>query len=175
MLSTTEYLRSIREDRSTLPPSTTIVSRRAAGRTAPRRQGGADQPDGRKRFRQRGQESRLASSSGGMRRGPFRHPLGRDAYLLPELLFHGARSQRSGLELPNALIPLQSRGNHCGGATTGACSLQRWLNRGGLRSQAGTCTRSLMCLRFATMVNVITTSSDHELHLPMCTLDHAPS
>jgi hypothetical protein len=45
----------------------------------------------------------------------------------------------------------------------------------GSAAQAGTCTRSLMCLRFATMVNVITTSSDHELHLPMCTLDHAPS
>jgi hypothetical protein len=32
-----------------------------------------------------------------------------------------------------------------------------------------------MCLRFATMVNVITTSKDHELHLPTCTAVHAPN
>jgi hypothetical protein len=43
------------------------------------------------------------------------------------------------------------------------------------RRQAGTCTRPLMCLRFTTMVNVITTSSDHELHLPTWTAVHAPS
>jgi hypothetical protein len=34
---------------------------------------------------------------------------------------------------------------------------------------------ALMCLRWATIVNVITTSSDHELHLPTCTVDQAPS
>lgn len=39
----------------------------------------------------------------------------------------------------------------------------------------GTCTRSLMCFRFATIVNVMITSSDHELHLLTCTSVHAPS
>ena len=34
---------------------------------------------------------------------------------------------------------------------------------------------ALMCLRRATIVNVITTSSDHELHLLTCTTDQAPS
>jgi hypothetical protein len=32
-----------------------------------------------------------------------------------------------------------------------------------------------MCFRFATMVNVMITSSDHELHLLQCTVVHAPS
>ena len=77
-------------------------------------------------------------------------------------------------KLPNALVQLQALYHHCGVAAP-----EKWLSaatfvrpRG---SQAGTCTRSLMCLRFATMVNVITTSSDHELHLPTCTAVHAPS
>ncbi len=39
----------------------------------------------------------------------------------------------------------------------------------------GTWTRSLKCLRFATMVNVMMTSNDHELHLPKCTADQAPN
>ena len=39
---------------------------------------------------------------------------------------------------------------------------------------AGTCTRSLMCFRFATMVNVMMTSSDQELHLLQCTAVQAP-
>ena len=31
------------------------------------------------------------------------------------------------------------------------------------------------CFRLATMVKVMITSSDHELHLLMCTTDHAPN
>ena len=41
--------------------------------------------------------------------------------------------------------------------------------------EAGTCTRALMCFRFATMVNVMMTSSDQALHLLTWTTDHAPS
>jgi hypothetical protein len=37
------------------------------------------------------------------------------------------------------------------------------------------CALTLMCLRFATMVKIMMTSKDHELHLPMCTADHALS
>ena len=33
---------------------------------------------------------------------------------------------------------------------------------------------ALTCLRPATMVNVITTSSDHELYFPRLTVAHAP-
>src|SRR5258705_6488296 len=43
------------------------------------------------------------------------------------------------------------------------------------RYGAATCTRSLRCFRFATIVNVMITSSDQELHLPTCTVVHAPS
>lgn len=42
-------------------------------------------------------------------------------------------------------------------------------------NQNGTCTRSLKCLRLATIVNVMITSNDHELHLPKCTVDQAPN
>jgi len=42
-------------------------------------------------------------------------------------------------------------------------------------AQSGTYTVSLMCLRLATIVKVMITSSDHELHLPRLTIDQAPS
>src|SRR5882757_3341216 len=35
--------------------------------------------------------------------------------------------------------------------------------------------RLLMCLRFATIVNVMITNRDHELHLPRCTTAQAPT
>ena len=49
------------------------------------------------------------------------------------------------------------------------------IDRGGLLQLSGTCTVSFMCLRLATMVKVMITSSDHELHLLKCTVAQAPS
>ena len=42
-------------------------------------------------------------------------------------------------------------------------------------SHSTTSTRAFTCFKCATIVNVKTTSSDHELHFPTCTADHAPS
>lgn len=57
---------------------------------------------------------------------------------------------------------------HAGGRTHGR-------SRCAAAPQCGTWILVLMCLRLATMVKVITTSMDHELHLPTCTADQAPS
>ncbi len=42
-------------------------------------------------------------------------------------------------------------------------------------NHSGTWIVALMCLRFATIVNDISTSSVHALHLLTCTLAHAPT
>lgn len=42
------------------------------------------------------------------------------------------------------------------------------------RIYSGTWMCALMCFKLATMVKVMMTSSDQELHFPMCTWAHAP-
>ena len=132
-LNTIGSFAAIREDRSTPLPLPTSANKRAAGQTAARRRGAADQPDGRRKARQRGQESLLASWSGGIRRWPFRQSHGRDAFLHGGQEFLRRAIAAVWFQLSNSLAPLQARSSHCGEATTSACWLQRLSGRGILR------------------------------------------
>lgn len=144
-----------------IPEQTTVAAGSAVGRTALRRHG-------LKTDRLQDQEPPCVSAS--WHAHALEHARCKalcsllEAGAAPRPLTWSSRATASAVAEKN----FAARTLHAGGRPHGR-------SRCAAAPQCGTWILVLMCLRLATMVKVITTSMDHELHLPTCTADQAPN